>query len=77
MPSRWPKRSGSGTRINMIMQTAFFVISGIIPKDEAVKPIKAEIKKTYGKKGDNVVKMNYAAVDRALQNIVKCRCRTR
>lgn len=61
---------GLGTRINMIMQTAFFVISGIIPKEDAIKSIKEQIKKTYYKKGDEVVKMNYAAVDKALQNIV-------
>ena len=62
---------GLGTRINMIMQTAFFVISGIIPKEDAIKSIKEQIKKTYYKKGDEVVKMNYAAVDKALQNIVE------
>ncbi|HSB32759.1 MAG TPA: pyruvate:ferredoxin (flavodoxin) oxidoreductase [Candidatus Sulfobium mesophilum] len=61
---------GLGTRINMIMQTAFFVIAGIIPKEDAIKSIKEQIKKTYYKKGDEVVKMNYAAVDKALQNIV-------
>ncbi|MBF0559126.1 MAG: pyruvate:ferredoxin (flavodoxin) oxidoreductase [Nitrospirae bacterium] len=62
---------GLGARINMIMQTAFFVISGILPKEEAIKAIKAEIKKTYAKKGEAVLDMNYAAVDRALQNIVE------
>ncbi|OHC08212.1 MAG: pyruvate:ferredoxin (flavodoxin) oxidoreductase [Planctomycetes bacterium RIFOXYD2_FULL_41_16] len=62
---------GLGSRINMIMQTAFFVISGIIPKDDAIKAIKTEIKKTYIKKGEEVVKLNYAAVDKALQNIVE------
>jgi pyruvate-ferredoxin/flavodoxin oxidoreductase len=62
---------GLGARINMIMQTAFFIISGIIPKEDAIKAIKKEITKTYGKKGDEVLKMNYAAVDTALQNIVE------
>jgi len=62
---------GLGTRINMIMQTAFFVIAGIIPKDDAIKSIKEQIKKTYMKKGEQVVKMNYAAVDTALKNIVE------
>jgi pyruvate-ferredoxin/flavodoxin oxidoreductase len=62
---------GLGTRINMIMQTAFFVIAGIIPKDDAIASIKEQIKKTYMKKGEQVVKMNYAAVDKALQNIVE------
>ncbi len=62
---------GLGARINMIMQTAFFVISGIIPKEEAIRAIKTEIKKTYMKKGQKVLDMNYAAVDKALQNIVE------
>ena len=62
---------GLGARINMIMQTAFFVISGIIPKEEAVKAIKTEIKKTYMRKGEDVVNLNYKAVDNALQNIVE------
>ena len=62
---------GLGARINMIMQTAFFVISGIIPKEDAVKSIKTEIKKTYMKKGENIVNLNYKAVDSALQNIVE------
>jgi pyruvate-ferredoxin/flavodoxin oxidoreductase len=62
---------GLGARINMIMQTAFFIISGILPKEQAIQSIKDQIKKTYGKKGMKVVEMNYAAVDRALQNIVE------
>ena len=62
---------GLGARINMIMQTAFFLISGILKKDEAIKAIKDAIKKTYGKKGDKVVKMNYDAVDAAVNNIVQ------
>ncbi|MDA8241861.1 MAG: pyruvate:ferredoxin (flavodoxin) oxidoreductase [Nitrospiraceae bacterium] len=62
---------GLGTRINMIMQTAFFVIAGIIPKEDAIKSIKEQIKKTYMKKGEQVVNMNYAAVDEALKNIVE------
>ncbi|MBF0466892.1 MAG: pyruvate:ferredoxin (flavodoxin) oxidoreductase [Nitrospirae bacterium] len=62
---------GLGNRINMIMQTAFFVISGVVTKDEAITAIKREIKKTYQKKGDKVVEMNYAAVDKAIANIVE------
>ncbi len=62
---------GMGSRINTIMQTAFFVISGIIPREEAVAAIKTELKKTYIKKGEDVVNMNYASVDTALQNIVE------
>ncbi len=62
---------GLGARINMIMQTAFFLISGILTKDESIKAIKDAIKKTYGKKGDKVVKMNYDAVDGSIENIVE------
>ncbi len=62
---------GLGARINMIMQTAFFLISGILTKKEAIKAIKDAIKKTYGKKGEKVVKMNYDAVDAAVNNIVE------
>lgn len=62
---------GLGARINMIMQTAFFMISGILTKQEAIDAIKNAIKKTYGKKGDKVVKMNYDAVDGAIENIVE------
>jgi len=62
---------GLGARINMIMQTAFFLISGILTKAQAIKAIKDAIKKTYGKKGEKVVKMNYDAVDAAVNNIVE------
>jgi len=60
---------GLGARINVIMQTAFFKISSIIPVDTAVKAIKDAIEKTYGKKGRKVVDMNNAAVDAALDKI--------
>ncbi|MGI6657255.1 MAG: pyruvate:ferredoxin (flavodoxin) oxidoreductase [Desulfobulbus sp.] len=60
---------GLGARINMIMQTAFFVISGILEKDAAIAAIKKAIKDTYGLKGDKVVQMNYSAVDGAIENI--------
>jgi len=62
---------GLGARINMIMQTAFFLISGILSQQEAIDAIKNAIKKTYGKKGDKVVEMNYSAVDGAVKNIVE------
>ncbi|MEA3547113.1 MAG: pyruvate:ferredoxin (flavodoxin) oxidoreductase [Thermodesulfobacteriota bacterium] len=62
---------GLGGRINMIMQTAFFLISGILTKQEAIDAIKVAIKKTFGKKGDKVVQMNYDAVDVAVNNIVE------
>ena len=60
---------GLGARINVIMQTAFFKITNIIPLDTAVKAIKGAIKKTYGKKGEKVVEMNNAAVDKALERV--------
>ncbi len=60
---------GLGARINVIMQTAFFKISKILPIDTAVKAIKDAIKNTYGKKGQKVVDMNNAAVDAALDKI--------
>ena len=63
------KKTGMGGRINTIMQTCFFYLSGIIPPDEAIAAIKATIKKTYGKSGDKVVEMNYNAVDQAIANL--------
>ncbi len=57
---------GLGGRINMIMQAAFFQLSGVLPPDEAIKQMKEAIKKTYGKKGEEVVRMNIEAVDKAL-----------
>ncbi len=60
---------GLGSRINVIMQTAFFDISKVIDIDLAVKKIKQAIKKTYGAKGEKVVAMNCEAVDRALKEI--------
>ncbi len=61
--------SGMGRRINTIMQTCFFAISGILPRDEAIAAIKDAIKKTYGKKGDEIVNMNLKAVDNTLENL--------
>ncbi|MBD5560238.1 MAG: pyruvate:ferredoxin (flavodoxin) oxidoreductase [Clostridia bacterium] len=57
---------GLGGRTNMVMQSAFFKIANIIPEDKAVEYMKAAIKKTYGKKGDEVVQMNYRAVDEGM-----------
>ncbi|MCG2726914.1 MAG: pyruvate:ferredoxin (flavodoxin) oxidoreductase [Elusimicrobia bacterium] len=56
-------KTGMGSRINVIMQTAFFAISGILPKEQAITAIKNAIKKTYSSKGEEVLKKNYAAVD--------------
>lgn len=55
-----------GNRINTIMQTCFFAISGVLPRDEAIEKIKESIRKTYGKRGEPVVRQNFAAVDAAL-----------
>ncbi len=60
---------GLGAHINIIMQTAFFLISGVVPSEEAMKLIKYSIVKTYGKKGQNVVDMNMKAVDTAVERI--------
>jgi pyruvate-ferredoxin/flavodoxin oxidoreductase len=60
-----------GQRINTIMQTCFFAISGILPKDQAIAEIKKSIEKTYGRRGDAVVQQNYAAVDTAIENMFK------
>lgn len=61
--------TGMGARVNTIMQTCFFAISGVLPKDEAIAAIKNSIKKTYGRKGDQIVQQNYAAVDQTLANL--------
>ena len=61
--------TGMGARINTVMQTCFFAISGVIPKNEAITKIKEAIKKTYGKRGEEIVKRNYAAVDQSLENL--------
>jgi pyruvate-ferredoxin/flavodoxin oxidoreductase len=63
------KDTGMGTRINTIMQTCFFAISGVLPREEAIGQIKKAIKKTYGKRGEDVVRKNYAAVDQTLANL--------
>ena len=63
------KDTEMGVRINTIMQTCFFAISGVLPRDEAIEQIKKAIKKTYGKKGDVVVQKNFAAVDHTLAHL--------
>ncbi len=62
-------KTGMGVRINTIMQTCFFAISGVLPREEAIASIKDAIKKTYGKRGKAVVQKNYAAVDQSLANL--------
>ncbi len=62
-------KTGMGGRVNTIMQTCFFAISGVLPRDEAIERIKYSIKKTYGKRGEAVVERNYEAVDQTLANL--------
>lgn len=63
------RNTGMTGRINTIMQTCFFAISGVLPKDEAIKQIKKAIEKTYFKKGAKVIEQNFKAVDQTLENL--------
>jgi pyruvate-ferredoxin/flavodoxin oxidoreductase len=63
------EKTGMGGRMNTIMQTAFFAISGILPREAAIAEIKHAIEKTYGKRGEAVVKQNFEAVDGTLENL--------
>jgi pyruvate-ferredoxin/flavodoxin oxidoreductase len=63
------RQTGMGERVNTIMQTCFFAISGVLPREEAIAAIKHSIEKTYGKRGESVVKKNFAAVDAALDHL--------
>ncbi|MEO8355624.1 MAG: pyruvate:ferredoxin (flavodoxin) oxidoreductase [Chloroflexota bacterium] len=63
------EKTGMGGRMNTIMQTAFFAISGILPREAAIAEIKHSIEKTYGKRGEAVVKKNFDAVDGTLENL--------
>ncbi len=64
-------KTGMGGRVNTIMQTCFFAISGILPRDEAIAQIKHSIEKSYGKRGEAVVRQNFEAVDQTLANLVE------
>lgn len=63
------KQTGMGRRINTIMQTCYFALSGVLPRDEAIKAIKKSIEKTYMKKGQALVDKNFAAVDASLAHL--------
>ena len=63
------EKSGMGRRINTVMQTCFFAISGVLPREEAIEAIKQSAIKTYSRKGEKVVKMNLDAVDNTLANL--------
>jgi pyruvate-ferredoxin/flavodoxin oxidoreductase len=62
-------KTGMGGRINTIMQTCFFAISGVLPREEAIAAIKYSIQKTYGKRGESIVQKNFAAVDASLAHL--------
>ncbi len=63
------RATGMGSRINTVMQTCFFAISGVLPREEAIAAIKDSIKKTYGRRGEEVVARNFQAVDQTLENL--------
>ena len=62
---------GMGNHYNMIMQSAFFKLANVMPVEDAVRELKAAVKKAYGKKGEAVVGMNYAAVDKGIESMIK------
>ena len=62
---------GLGNRINMVMQSVFFKLAGIIPVDDAIQYLKESVETAYGKKGQKIVDMNKEAIDRSLQALVK------
>ncbi len=63
------RENGMGTRINTIMQVCFFALSNVLPREEAIAQIKKAIQKTYGKKGEEIVRVNLQAVDNTLDNL--------
>ena len=69
--SKVAKETGMGSRINSILQTCFFAISNVMTRDLAIQYIKSAIKKTYGRKGEEVVQKNFKAVDQTLENLHK------
>jgi pyruvate-ferredoxin/flavodoxin oxidoreductase len=71
--ARVARESGMGGRINTIMQVCFFALSGVLPQDEAIEAIKDSIRKTYDRKGEEIVRMNLNAVDRTLERLYEVR----
>ncbi|NUM32450.1 MAG: pyruvate:ferredoxin (flavodoxin) oxidoreductase [Bacteroidetes bacterium] len=65
------RQTGMGSRVNTILQTCFFAISGILPKNEAINKIKDAIRKTYSSKGETVINKNFEAVDKTLENLIE------
>ena len=62
---------GLGRRINMIMQAAFFKLANVLPVDKAIDYLKEHVEKTYGRKGEEIVKLNYQAIERGINGLVK------
>ena len=67
--NRVAQETGMGGRVNTVMQTCFFALSGVLPREQAIAAIKHSIETTYGKRGDAVVRKNFAAVDQTLDNL--------
>ncbi|MGA1410921.1 MAG: pyruvate:ferredoxin (flavodoxin) oxidoreductase [Prochlorotrichaceae cyanobacterium] len=67
--SQVAKNAGMGSRINTVMQTCFFALAGVLPREEAIEQIKKAIRKTYGKKGEDIVRMNIEAVESTLAHL--------
>ncbi|MEN8669083.1 MAG: pyruvate:ferredoxin (flavodoxin) oxidoreductase [Ketobacter sp.] len=65
------RQSGMGRRINTVMQTCFFAISGVLPRAEAIQQIKASVEKTYGRKGRHITRRNFEAIDNTLAALIK------
>jgi pyruvate-ferredoxin/flavodoxin oxidoreductase len=71
------REAGMGGRINTVMQVCFFALSGVLPREEAIAQIKQSIRKTYGKKGEDIVQMNLKAVDATLEHLYEVPVRDR
>ena len=67
--TRVAKEAGLGRRINTVMQTCFFALSGVLPREQAIAKLKEAIEKSYGKKGASLVRKNFAAVDQTLDHL--------
>ena len=69
--TRVAREAGLGKRVNTVLQTCFFALADVMPRDEAIAAIKGAIRATYGKRGEAVLERNFAAVDRALEGLVE------
>ena len=69
------QQAGMAGRFNTVMQTCFFALANILPREQAIEEIKDAIRKTYGKRGESVLEKNFAAVDGAWRPCTKCGAR--